>query len=227
MTTQATDVERIVDRALDIVYRYRLRPAPGFEYVSAAATRVTGYTPEEHYADPELGFKLVEPEDRPMLAELRNVGPSDDPVLLRWRRKDGVVIWTEQRNVPVFDERGELVAIEGIAREIPDPTRTPGETMRLVGGLRINLLAQRVFVDGKLVHLTPSEFKLLAYLTAHVGEVVSRDLLMRQLWGSDFTGGGHACENYVSGLRRKIEPDPRFPERIVTVRGRGYRYTGR
>lgn len=200
-----------------------MKPTRGFEFVSAAATRMTGYTPEEHYADPDLGVKLVHPDDRWMLAALTEM-PSMDPVVIRWRRKDGATIWTEQRNTPVFDDEGELVAIEGIAREIADPTTLPGGAVRVLGGVRIDFPQQRVVVDGAVVHLTQSEFKLLALLTSRPGEVFSRRELMQQLWESHHAGGDHACETHISALRRKVERDPRFPERIHTVRGRGYRY---
>jgi PAS domain S-box-containing protein len=218
------DLERLAGRIPDIIYRYRLRPTRGFEYVSAAALAVTGYTPDEHYADPDLGFKLVHPDDRALLEELMVFGPGSAPIVLRWRRKDGTTIWTEQRNTPVRDEHGELVAIEGVARETADPTRGPSRTVLLYDGLRIDVQDLRVQADGKVVHLTPSEFKLLAYLASRAGEVVSREELMRHLWQSDYVGSAHACETHVSTLRRKIERDPRFPERIVTVRGRGYRF---
>ena len=218
------DFRQFADRALDIIYRYRLRPTRGFDYVSPAATRITGYSPEEHYADPDLGFKLVHPADRPLLSELTSLGPSPAPVVLRWQRKDGTTIWTEQRNTAIYDESGELVAIEGIAREIRDPTRAPGETIRLLGDIRIDLAERRVYVDGRSVHLTPSEFMLLALLTAHPDEVLSREAIMRHLWGSSHTGSGHTAETHISSLRKKIERTPRFPERIVTERGRGYRF---
>lgn len=217
-------LEGLANRALDIIYRYRLQPTRGFEYVSAAATRVTGYTPEEHYADPDLGFKLVHPDDRAVLSDLMQAAPGSAPVALRWVRKDGRTIWTEQRNMPIYDESGTLVAIEGIAREVDDPTRAPGATIRLVDGLRLNLDLQRVHVDGRPVHLTPSEFRLLAFLTARPGEVRSRREIMRHLWNSDHTGNRHTCETHISTLRRKIERDPRLPERILTVRGRGYTF---
>ena len=218
------DLEGLVERAQDLVYRYRLRPTRGFEYVNPAATRITGYTPAEHYADPELGFKLVHPDDRPVLAALleASVGPSTLP--LRWIRKDGATVWTEQRNTPVYDEAGELIAIEGIAREIADPTRGPGETIRLFPGLRINLSLQRVFVDGALVHLTPSEFRLLALLTSRPGAAFTPEEIMRHLWQSNHTGNRHSCETHVSTLRRKIERDPRLPERIRTIRRVGYAF---
>jgi PAS domain S-box-containing protein len=218
------DLSGLAERAHDLIYRYRLRPTRGFDYVNAAATRVTGYTPTEHYADPDLGFKLIHPDDQPILAALLEASPSPSTLPLRWIRKDGTMIWTEQRNTPVYDESGELVAIEGIAREIDDPTRRPGETIRLFPGLRINLSLQRVFADGKLVHLTPSEFRLLALLTSEPGEVFTPEEIMHHLWQSDYSGNRHSCETHISTLRRKIERDPRFPERIRTVRRTGYTF---
>lgn len=218
------DFRRFADRALDLIYRYRLQPTRGFEYVNPAATGMTGYTPEEHYADPDLGFKLVHPDDRQWLTVLTQVPLSSTPLRLRWIRKDGRVLWTEHSIVPVYDEDGELVAIEGIARETEDPTEAHEERIRLFRNIRINLEGQRVYVDGKLVHLTPSEFRLLALFTARPGKVLARGEIMKHLWGSSHTGSGHAAETHVSSLRRKIERDPRFPERIVTVRGRGYRF---
>lgn len=114
---------RLAENAQYLIYRYHLKPQPGFEYVNPASTAITGYTPEEHYADPELGFKLIHPEDRPLLAPLVDgqvVGP---PSIMRWIRKDGAVIWTEQRNVPVTDAKGDVIALEGIARDITERKR--------------------------------------------------------------------------------------------------------
>ena len=220
----APDLHGLVERAADLIYRYRLRPSRGFEYVSPSATRITGYTPEEHYADPDLGLKLIHPDDRPILQSLFDAVPGPSIVPIRWIRKDGTTIWTEQRNVPVYDEAGEVIAIEGIAREIDDPTAGPGETLRLYPGLRVNLALQRVFVEGKLVHLTPTEFRLLALFTARPGQILSAEEIMQHLWQSRHAGSRHSCETHISTLRRKIERDPRFPERIRTVRGRGYRF---
>lgn len=109
----------LATNARDLIYRYRLSPNPGFEYVSPSATAITGYTPEEHYADPELGFKMLHPEDRQKLAEMaQSPDKAGGVIVFRWIRKDGSEIWTEQQNTPVFDENGKMVAIEGIARDI-------------------------------------------------------------------------------------------------------------
>lgn len=110
----------IAERANDLIYVYRFKPEPGFEYVSPSATRVTGYTPEEHYDDPMLGFKLVHPEDLPILKSFFENKIITEPVVLRWRKKDGSIIWTEQLNVPIYDENGEIVGLQGIARDITE-----------------------------------------------------------------------------------------------------------
>lgn len=214
----AFTVASLVERAADLVYRYRLWPNPGFDYVSPAATRITGYTPEEHYADPSLGVRIVHPADRARSdAALRE--PSSAPLRLRWRRKDGTVVWTEQRNVPVFED-GRLVAVEGIAREIPPPG-TDG--VRTLGGLHIDLVTDRVRVDGKPVRLTPTEFRLLVLLSEVPGAVVTRRAMAELLWGGSSPAWERSCFVHVSNLRSKIERNRRKPEWIRTVRGEGYR----
>ncbi len=115
----------LAEQAQDLIYRIQLAPEIQFEYVSPSATTITGYTPEDHYADPQLGFKLVHPDDHPILeAVSRSKTPYDAPIVLRWVKKDGSVIWTEQRNTPIYDETGNMVALEGIARDITERKRT-------------------------------------------------------------------------------------------------------
>ncbi len=123
----APDVEpvaalaRLADRLPDLLYRYEFLPVRRFVFVSAAAERMTGYTPAEHYADPDLGLRIVHPDDRATLERfIRGEADFEHPVLLRWVRKDGRVLWTEQFNVPIRDEQGRLIAIEGIARDVTD-----------------------------------------------------------------------------------------------------------
>lgn len=111
---------RLTENAPDLIYRYEFVPERRFAYVNPAATVITGYTPKEHYADPELGFNLILPEDRPLLEQAILGKEGRAPLILRWRKKDGSIIWTDQRNVPVHDQGNQLVAIEGIARDITE-----------------------------------------------------------------------------------------------------------
>ena len=98
-----------------------------------------------------------------------------------------------------------------------------GAAVRDLGGLHIDLGRHEVLVDGNRVHLTLSEFKVLALLAEQPDAVVSRKELMQHLWASEHVGDEHACEVHISNLRRKIERDPSEPQRLVTVRGLGYK----
>src|SRR5215204_6893823 len=111
----------LAENAQDLIYRYRLKPTPGFEYVSPSATAIIGYTPEEHYADPELRFKIVHPDDMHLIEE--ELRSPETPITIRWLRKDGGVIWIEQRTKAIYDGAGEVVAIEGIARDVTERKR--------------------------------------------------------------------------------------------------------
>ena len=104
-----------------------------------------------------------------------------------------------------------------------DLDRAKGAAVYELGGLRIDLGRHEVVVDGRRVHLTLSEFKVLSLLAERAGQAVSRRELMQHLWASEHVGDEHACEVHVSNLRRKIERDASRPERLVTVRGVGYR----
>jgi diguanylate cyclase (GGDEF)-like protein/PAS domain S-box-containing protein len=122
---------RLAEHAPDLIYRFEYWPERGFTFVSKAATAITGYSPEEHYSDPDLGFKLVHPDDRSLLeAAVRGDIPAGEPLRLRWVRKDGRIVWTEQRNVPVLDDAGRLVAIEGIARDVSAAARNEADLRR-------------------------------------------------------------------------------------------------
>lgn len=112
---------RLAENAPDIVFRYELFPERRFAYVSPVVMAVTGYSPEEHYANPDLGFKIVHPDDRHLLESLlRGDGHPGSTVTMRWTHKNGHIVWIEQRSAPVRDTRSRVVAIEGIARDITE-----------------------------------------------------------------------------------------------------------
>ena len=116
-----------------------------------------------------------------------------------------------------------LSRVRAILRRRELDRATGGATVRKLGGLQIDLGRHEVSVDGDRVHLTLSEFKVLSLLAEQPERVVSRRELMQHLWASEHVGDEHACEVHISNLRRKIEKDPTQPERLVTVRGMGYK----
>jgi PAS domain S-box-containing protein len=111
---------RLAENAPDIVFRYDLDPQPGFVYVSPVVKAITGYSPEEHYADPNLCMRIVYPEDRQLMETLLNGGNpgGGSAVAIRYLHREGHVIRVEHRTIPVHDLEGRLVAVEGIARDI-------------------------------------------------------------------------------------------------------------
>lgn len=102
----------------------------------------------------------------------------------------------------------------------------PSKTELAVGDLRLDFVARKVFLAGEEVQLAPREFDLLAMLMRNQGAVLSRDLLLAGVWGDDFVGDARTVDVHIRWLREKTESDPSSPERIVTVRGIGYRFEG-
>ena len=109
---------RLAENAPDIIFRYELLPRRGFTFVNPLVTPITGYTPEEFYADPDLGFKLIHPDDRALLdAVIRGDSPPSGVATLRLLHKNGSIVWIEQRHALVHDRDGQTIAVECIARD--------------------------------------------------------------------------------------------------------------
>jgi two-component system, OmpR family, response regulator RegX3 len=92
-----------------------------------------------------------------------------------------------------------------------------------VGTLELDPVRHEARIDGEPKRLTPSEFKLLLLLAQEPERVFSRREIMQHLWDSEYVGDQRACDIHISNLRQKLELDPARPERIVTVRGVGYK----
>jgi hypothetical protein len=121
----------VAENAWDVVYRYRIRPHAGFEYVSASCARQNGYSVEEMYADPELLLRLVHPDDRPRLLDETPTPEAPRRLLvLRNVRRDGSVFWAEQHVRGVFDDHDRLVALEGIVRDVTERVEREAELRR-------------------------------------------------------------------------------------------------
>jgi len=90
--------------------------------------------------------------------------------------------------------------------------------------LVIDLARHRVQRGGREVHLTPTEYELLAYLATHRGKVLTHQVILHRVWGPEYDGETQYLRVFVSQLRRKIEPDPRAPRFLLTELGVGYRF---
>jgi len=98
-----------------------------------------------------------------------------------------------------------------------------GEPTFAVGGLHVDQVKRLVQVDGRDVHVTPIEYRLLTMLVRHAGRVVSQRQLLTEVWGPAHTEQAHYLRVYMGTLRRKLERDPARPRYLLTEPGVGYR----
>jgi two-component system KDP operon response regulator KdpE len=98
-----------------------------------------------------------------------------------------------------------------------------GEPTFTVGDLTVDQIKRQVRVDGREVHLTPIEYRLLTLLVRHSGRVVSQRQLLKEVWGPGQTEQTHYLRVYMGTLRRKLEKDPARPRYLLTEPGVGYR----
>jgi two-component system KDP operon response regulator KdpE len=117
----------------------------------------------------------------------------------------------------------ELLARIRVALRHRGTALSPAATLHDNGGLRVDLEKRLVAVDGQALHLTPTEYKLLARLVRSAGKVVTHRQLLADVWGPEYTEHTHYLRLYMGQLRAKIEQDPADPRHILTETGVGYR----
>jgi two-component system response regulator RegX3 len=123
----------------------------------------------------------------------------------------------------------ELVArlralLRRAAMEQGTPAPSPNGRSLVVGDVALDSDEHIVTVGGEPVSLPLKEFELLHVLLSNVGRVLPREMLIDRVWGMDYVGDTKTLDVHIKRIRGKIEPDPSKPERIVTIRGLGYKY---
>lgn len=119
-----------------------------------------------------------------------------------------------------FGVRELMARIRARLRRAEDQTKDRDEY--IVGNIRVNVRHRLATRHGRRLDLSHREFDLLHYLLAHRGEVVSREQLLREVWGYNHTSITRTVDNFVAKLRSHIEPRPYEPRHIITVHGIGY-----
>jgi len=118
---------------------------------------------------------------------------------------------------------GELLARIRVAMRNRGTALSPGVTVYESDGLRVDLETRRVEARGRPVHLTPTEFKLLARLVRAGGKVVTHRQMLADVWGQEFVEHTHYLRLYMGQLRAKVEEKPDEPRYLLTETGVGYR----
>jgi two-component system response regulator RegX3 len=111
-----------------------------------------------------------------------------------------------------------------LRRRTSDGTRVAEVGVLEVGDVRMDVERHEVSVRGEVVPLPLKEFELLELLLANAGRVLTREVLIDRVWGTDYVGDTKTLDVHIKRLRAKVEPDPANPVRITTIRGLGYKY---
>ncbi len=118
----------------------------------------------------------------------------------------------------------ELIArMRTVLRRAESRSRSMVESELAVGPLKLDRERHEVLLDGEPLDLPLKEFQLLAELMESAGHVVVRQELINRVWGYDYPGDTKTLDVHIKRLRAKVEVDPANPERIVTIRGLGYK----
>lgn len=121
--------------------------------------------------------------------------------------------------------KAQLRRVKLVEDDLREQGAQPEQRLQF-GDLVLDTDRREVFLNDQLIRLKPKEYQLLHYLAAHQGKALSRDLILEEVWGWDYSGGSRSVDVHIRWLREKIEADPSQPQRIITLRGVGYRFEG-
>ncbi|MFC4709930.1 response regulator transcription factor [Enterococcus eurekensis] len=149
----------------------------------------------------------------------------DDPI----DRILGLEIGADDYLAKPFSPREVIARMKAIFRRM-EPRRqeetllTDISNLLTVGEIQANLTTYQVEIAGEPIVLTPKEFELLIYFMRRKNHVIDRDTLLNQIWNFDFDGQTRIVDVHISHLREKIEPNPKKPQYLLTIRGFGYKF---
>ena len=123
-----------------------------------------------------------------------------------------------------FSPREMVSRVRAVIRRTETPSAPARESIDIDDRLKIDFDRREIFVEGELVKLRPTEFKLLFHLVQNAGWVVPHDQLLAKVWGYEYRDETHYLRLYVNYLRKKLEANPSDPKYILTERGVGYRF---
>jgi DNA-binding response OmpR family regulator len=164
------------------------------------------------------------------------------PVLMLTARDDeidrvvGLEVGADDYLTKPFSMRELIARVKAMLRRVrlvreevragADSDALPTQPSMNFGDLTLDLNRREVRLNDQAVTLKPKEYELLLFLAQHRGQVLTREFILERVWGWNYIGDSRTVDVHVRWLREKIEPDPGVPNRIVTVRGAGYRFEG-
>ena len=123
-----------------------------------------------------------------------------------------------------FSPRELVSRVKAVPRRTEGVSGSMHELIEVDDRLKIDFDRREIWLEGKLVKLRPTEYRLLYHLVQNAGWVVSHDQLLQKVWGYEYRDEPHYVRLYINYLRQKLEKDPADPKYILTERGVGYRF---
>jgi len=162
------------------------------------------------------------------------------PVLMLTARDDeidrvvGLEVGADDYLAKPFSMRELIARVKALLRRVrlmreeADTNTQEGFQPKLMtfGNLVIDMTRREVRLNGQVVPCKPKEYELLTFMGQHKGRVLTRELILERVWGWGFVGDSRTVDVHIRWLREKIEEVPDKPQRIITVRGAGYRFEG-
>ncbi len=165
---------------------------------------------------------------------------SNIPVLMLTARDDeidrvvGLEVGADDYLAKPFSTRELVARIKALLRRVRLIKEEAGTAAKeasqpkllVFDDLVIDMTRREVRLNGEVVPCKPKEYELLTFMGQHRGRVLTRELILERVWGWGFVGDSRTVDVHIRWLREKIEPVPEKPQRIITVRGAGYRFEG-
>ncbi|MGK0465976.1 sensor domain-containing diguanylate cyclase [Clostridium sp.] len=130
--THEKTINQMFERSREIIYRTELIPTFKFTYISPSVKEVLGYSSEDHFTNPMLPFDLAHPDDRDtLIRKINNNIDFSKPIPIRYKHTDGHYVWLDDYCMPIYNENGKLVALEGFSRDITDKKQLEEKLERL------------------------------------------------------------------------------------------------
>lgn len=154
---------------------------------------------------------------------------SDVPIIMLTARDEdidkilGLELGADDYMTKPFNTRELLARIRAILRRTVQQAAAARSFIK-VGDLQIDVIKRKVTVKGREVALTSREYNLLSLLASNPGKVYSREELLEEIWGDDYSGDVRTVDVHIRHLREKIEEFPAEPNIILTVWGAGYKF---
>ena len=138
----------------------------------------------------------------------------------------GLELGADDYVVKPFSMRELLARVRGMLRRSKRPAEQPTHELISSGDLELDPNSHTVRRAGVPLGLKPREYALLSLMMTNSGKAYTRHEILDRVWGQDYIGDTRTVDVHIRWLREKIEPDPGNPERLITIRGVGYRFQG-